>query len=189
VLKPFIFAILREIKNAQRHQDVGTKFHETSSGRKLLWKTEGIRTVTIFVFPKWGKQAKCGGYKKTELKSKTFYGSPIHAVCAAEHACFTIDKFTREFHFDTLYLHKITEHVDFISITTPRKPLSKLPDTSGGFNISSPFRTSHRVYFNTLHNAKSLTRRMTVRSHRNARHYEIYTWRYWCTGLNHVMVQ
>jgi len=113
----------------------------------------------------------CGGCKKNELKSNTCYGSPIHAECAAEHTCFTIDKFTREFHFDTLHLYKITRHVDFISITTPTKLLSKLPDTSGGFNILSPFRTSHHVYFNALHNAKSLTRRMTVRSNRNVRRY------------------
>lgn len=58
----------------------GTKFHETSSGSKLLWTADGIRTDIIFVLPNWGKQAMCGGCKKNDLKSMTCYGSLTHAV-------------------------------------------------------------------------------------------------------------
>lgn len=53
--------------------------------------------------------------------------------CAADCSCSTIYKFTREFHFDTLYFYKIPRHVDFISISTQTKLFSKLPYTSGGF--------------------------------------------------------
>jgi hypothetical protein len=116
---------------------------------------EGIPTVVIFALQKRGKQAMCGGCKENEMKSMTCYGSPIQAVCTAEGTCFIIDKFTREFHFDTLYLYKIIRHVDFKSITTPTKLLSKPP--SEGFNSPSPFRSFHHAYFNALQKTKSLS--------------------------------
>ena len=113
----------------------------------------------------WRLQEKWGEVKDVLLITNT-----------RQCTCFTIDKFTREFNFDTLYLYKITRHLDFKSISTPTKLLSKLPRTSEGFNISAPFRSFH-VHFNALHKAKSLTRRMTVRPCRNALRYD---------GLNHV---
>ena len=116
---------------------------------------EGIRSYCIRASKMrkasdvWRVQEKCAEGNDVLWITNT-------AVCAAECTCFTIDKFSREFHSDTLYLYKITRHVDFISITTPTQLLSKPPCTSEGFNSSSPFPSFHHVYFNSLHKAKSL---------------------------------